>query len=161
MTEDRFNECVNAFSDALFRFVYKNVGDVQSSEDIVQESFVRMWETRDKVREGSDKSYLFTIAYRLVVDRARSLRHSSGVEVETLGRAGHDSGYSDLAETLARALDGLKEEWRSMIMLRDWEGYSYEEIAAITGTSVASVKVGIFRARTELRRRLGPLDEII
>lgn len=161
MTEDRFNECVDAFSDALFRFVYKNVGDVQSSEDIVQESFVRMWETRDKVREGSDKSYLFTIAYRLVVDRARRLRHSSGVEVETLGRAGNDSGYSDLAETLARALDGLREEWRSMIMLRDWEGYSYEEIAAITGTSVASVKVGIFRARTELRRRLGPLDEII
>ncbi|MDE6483126.1 MAG: RNA polymerase sigma factor [Rikenellaceae bacterium] len=161
MTEEKFNEYVNAFTDALFRFVLKNVKDVPSAEDIVQESFVRLWETRDKVREGSQKSYLFTIAYRLVIDRARRLRHSSGVEVETIGRPGPSEGYSDLGQTLSRALDGIKEEWRSLIMLRDWEGYSYEEIAAITGASISGVKVGIFRARTELRRRLGPIDDII
>jgi len=161
MTEEKFNECVDAFTDALFRFVLKNVGDVPSAEDIVQESFVRLWETRGKVREESGKSYLFTIAYRLVIDRSRRLRHSSGVEVETLFRAASEEGYSDIGQTLSQALAGLKEEWRSMIMLRDWEGYSYEEIAAITGTSLSSVKVGLFRARTELRRRLGPLDDII
>ncbi len=161
MTEEKFNECVYAFTDALYRFVLKNVGDVQSAEDIVQESFVRLWETRGKVRDGSQKSYLFTIAYRLIIDRSRRLKHSSGVEVETLSRYGSEDGYGDLGQTLARALEGLKEEWRSMIMLRDWEGYSYEEIAEITGASIASVKIGIFRARTELRRRLGQLDDII
>ena len=161
MTDDKFNECVDALTDALFRFVHKNVRDVQSAEDIVQESFARLWQMRGKVRYESCRSYLFTVAYRLIIDRSRRLRHASAAEIETLAGVGVESAYSDLNQTLSRAFDGLKEEWKSLVMLRDWEGYSYEEIAAITGMSLSSVKVGIFRARTELRRRLGRLDDII
>ena len=110
MTEEKFNECVYAFTDALYRFVLKNVGDVQSAEDIVQESFVRLWETRGKVRDGSQKSYLFTIAYRLIIDRSRRLKHSSGVEVETLSRYGSlQRSGSDARPGVGGAQGGVAE----------------------------------------------------
>lgn len=162
MTVAEFNKCVSDLTDGLFRFVVKNTRDVPSAEDIVQESFVRLWENRDKVVFGSSKSYLYTIAYRLLVDRGR--RRSVHNEVDVSVAAGirnSEEHHPDLDGIIASALGKLRDDWRMVVLLRDMEGYSYEEIAEITGCTLSQVKVNIFRGRSRLRDLLGSLDDII
>lgn len=74
---------------------------------------------------------------------------------------GHEKQYSDLKEVLNEALNKLPEVQRSVVMLRDYEGYSYEEIGNIMELNESQVKVYIFRARTFLKNYIGSLDKVI
>ena len=76
-------------------------------------------------------------------------------------RIGHNSQYSDLKEILNEALNQLPEIQRSVIMLRDYEGYSYEEIGEITSLKEAQVKVYIFRGRKFLKEYIGSIEAVI
>ncbi len=69
MTTSEYNHCVDAFSDGLYRFLLKNVNDREQAKDLVQESFMRLWERRKKVEAAKSKSYLFTTAYQLIGDQ--------------------------------------------------------------------------------------------
>ena len=71
------------------------------------------------------------------------------------------NGYSDLKEVLNEAVDRLPEIQRSVVLLRDYEGYSYEEIGRITGLNESQVKVYIYRARVALKNYIGSLDVVI
>jgi RNA polymerase sigma-70 factor (ECF subfamily) len=73
----------------------------------------------------------------------------------------HSRQYSDLSEILNEALQKLNEVQRSVIMLRDYEGYSYDEIGEITGLSESQVKVYIFRARVLLKNYIGSIDAVV
>ncbi|MDE6183492.1 MAG: RNA polymerase sigma factor [Rikenellaceae bacterium] len=161
MTEEMFNECVATLTDGLYRFTVRCVGDGATAEDIVQESFMRMWQSRHKVRPGCHKSYLYTIAYRLAIDVIRSRRFSSDVTLDRISSAGEDGGYDDTGHIVLQAVDRLKPEWKSVILLRHWEGYSYDEIAQIMDITLAQVKIYLFRARTELRHIIGSLDNVV
>lgn len=71
MTVAEYDKCVHTLSDNLYRFALKSLRDEELAKDIVQESFLRLWENREAVLDGKEKSYLFTIAYRLIIDQAR------------------------------------------------------------------------------------------
>ncbi|MFN2396975.1 MAG: RNA polymerase sigma factor [Bacteroidales bacterium] len=73
----------------------------------------------------------------------------------------HTEQYSDVGEVLRDALERLPEIQRSVIMLRDYEGYSYEEIGEITGLTESQVKVYIYRARISLKKYLVKIENII
>ena len=73
----------------------------------------------------------------------------------------HQKQYSDLKEVLNRALEQLPEIQKTVVMLRDYEGYDYEEIGEITGLNESQVKVYIFRARTFLKNYLGKVEALI
>lgn len=161
MTEEMFNECVALLTDGLYRFTVRCVGDGATAEDIVQESFVRLWQSRHKVRPGCQKSYLYTIAYRLAIDTIRSRRFSSDVTLDRISSAVEEGGYDDSGQIVLRAIDRLKPEWKSAMLLRHWEGYSYEEIAKIMNVTLAQVKIYLFRARTELRSIIGSPDNVV
>ena len=70
MTVAEYEKCVQTLSDNLYRFALKSLRDEDQAKDIVQESFLRLWENREAVLDGKEKSYLFTIAYRLIIDRS-------------------------------------------------------------------------------------------
>ena len=161
MTIGEYNGCVNAFSDNVFRFVLKSLRDEDAAKDIVQETFLRLWENRDAVIGGKEKSYLFTIAYRLVIDHVRGRNRYAGSEVLKNQASGSDTGYNNLSEILSQALDALNETQRNLILLRDYEGYSYKEIGEMTGLTEPQVKVYIFRARNTLKEKIGPISDII
>jgi RNA polymerase sigma-70 factor (ECF subfamily) len=153
MNTEEYNNCVTLYADGVYRFVYKNLRDEDGSKDIVQEAFARLWERRDAVNTEKAKSYIFTAAYHLIIDRSRKTHETPLAEgfdaIQTSFRQ-----YTDIKEVLDAAVAKLPSDQRSVIMLRDYEGYSYDEIAEITGLSLSQVKVYIFRGRTFLRRQL-------
>ena len=70
-------------------------------------------------------------------------------------------GYSDLNEVLHNCLEKLPENWRSVLLLRDYEGYSYLEISKITGQTYAQVKTNIYRGRMAMRKMIGKREMVV
>ena len=162
MTVGEFNKCVDLYADSLYRFILKNVKDEEHARDVVQDSFEKMWNKADSVTYSKAKSYLFTTGYHTMIDlirkEGRNAEYNPGYLPEEMQV--HNQ-YNDLREVLDEALAGLSEIQRSVVLLRDYEGYSYEEIGEITGLSESQVKVYIFRARSFLRNYIGKLENVI
>jgi RNA polymerase sigma-70 factor (ECF subfamily) len=161
VTPNEYNKVVDLHADNIYRFVLKSLKNTEKARDIVQESFERLWVNRNKVGLDKSKSYLFTIAYRLIIDEVRILKW----QTEILSDYGQDTQtnntYNDLNEILHRAIERLPHNQRSVILLRDYEGYSYDEIGRITGLNKSQVKVYIYRARLFLKQYIGTLDKVI
>jgi len=161
MTVPEYNRCVERFSDNVYRFALKSLRNEELAKDIVQESFLKLWENRGAVIGGKEKSYLFTIAYRLIID---SVRHEKRYALEELMPNGVQHGEKaahDTGEMLLRFLERLPPVQKNVVMLRDYEGYSYREIAEMTSLTEAQVKVYIFRARVTLKKNIGDINRIL
>lgn len=162
MTVSDYDKYVRQYSDNLYRFVLKSLRDDEQSKDIVQESFLRLWENREAVMNGKEKSYLFTIAYRLIIDHVRFEKRYAGDETLLNHQHSHlEREYNNLHETVEHYLNELPALQKSLILLRDYEGYSYREMAEMTSLTEAQVKVYIFRARVALKKRIGDLSHIL
>ncbi len=164
MTKDEYNKCVQHFSDGLFRFVLSNIRNRELAEDIVQESFVKVWERHDAIPMEKAKPYLFTTAYHTLVDQTRKKENTAFVSEEAasfVNAKGGSTPYPDVQEVLHKALATLPKVQASVILLRDYEGYSYEEIGNIMGLTESQVKVYIFRGRTALKNYLKSMDNLI
>lgn len=152
MTISEYNSCVDDFSDGVYRFILKNLKETEMAHDIVQESFMKLWIKRKEIDSAKGKSYLFTTAYHTMIDYIR--KNSRSVSIDNMENIHGESynNYSDLKEILNLAVDKLPEIQRSVVMLRDYEGYSYEEIGEITNLNESQVKVYIYRARVFLKK---------
>jgi len=151
MTVEEYNLAVDEHADGLYRFILKNIQDEAAAEDIVQDSFEKLWIRLDEVDGEKAKSYLFTTAYHTMIDQIRKAQRMTRMEKEHYAGLATEEQYSDLKEVLTHALTLLPEDQRSVLMLRDYEGYSYQEIGEITGLNESQVKVYIYRARTFLK----------
>jgi RNA polymerase sigma-70 factor (ECF subfamily) len=161
MTVNEYNKCVDTYADGVYRFILKNIKNEDTAGDIVQDAFAKMWEKVSGISYEKSKSYLFTAAYHTMIDRIRKdKRWDTSEDVEEYNR-GQESGYSDLKEILDVALERLPEVQRSVLLLRDYEGYSYYEIGEITGLSEAQVKVYIYRARMTMKKYLVSMENLI
>ncbi len=161
MTRSQYNHCVDQYADGLFRFVLASLHNRMEAEDVVQDSFARVWERRHQVEYEKAKSYLFTTAYHLVVDQTRKRHQETTVEALFQIPDKNTNTYPDVNEILHKTVASLPEAQRTAILLRDYEGYSYQEIGDITGQTEAQVKTNIFRARTALRNVIKSMDNII
>lgn len=152
MTITEYNSCVDSFSDGIYRFVLKNLRDTDASHDIVQDSYMKLWIKRKNVDSVKAKSYLYTTAYHTLIDYVRKNKRSTSMDnMENIqGETYND--YSDIKEILNEAVNKLPEIQRSVILLRDYEGYSYQEIGEITNLKESQVKVYIYRARVFLKK---------
>ena len=162
MTASEYDACVAKHADNLYRFALKSLRDSDQAKDIVQESFLRLWENRQAVLSGKEKSYLFTIAYRLIVDDVRFAKRygpNDNLHLQADERSRRE--YDNPSEIVQRYIDRLPPRQRTLIMLRDYEGYSYREIAEMTSLSETQVKVYIFRARVSLRNEIGDINNIL
>jgi RNA polymerase sigma-70 factor (ECF subfamily) len=161
MTAAEYNQCVDLHSDGVHRFILKNIRDEEAAMDIVQDAFEKMWLKFREISAASAKSYLFTTAYHRMIDYTRKEKRMERMG-DSFERGQEDPGhYSDLKEILDEALDRLPELQKSLILLRDYEGYSYEEIGKITGLNESQVKVYIFRARTVLKNYLVSIENLV
>ena len=167
MDRQEYNRCVELYSDAVYRFILKSTADSEDSADIVQEAFVRMWEKSETVSYEKAKSYLFTSAYHIMIDYFRKKkRYSTGFDMEDDSHCWHPAADEkassfDMKAILNEALDKLPSIQKSVILLRDYEGYSYEEIGEMTGLNESQVKVYIFRARLFLKNYLVSIENVI
>ena len=161
MTINEYNRCVDDFSDAIYRFLLKNSRNVEVARDLVQDSFLKLWIKRKGVEFAKSKSYLFTTAYHTLIDHTRKLEYRQTDYNIDLDNSTTEHGYSDLKEILDFAVDKLPAIQRSVVLLRDYEGYSYKEIGEITELTEAQVKVYIYRARLFLKKFIGSPEMVI
>ncbi|MGE4289496.1 MAG: RNA polymerase sigma factor [Salinivirgaceae bacterium] len=161
MNIEEYNKAVDTYSDGVYRFILKNIRDEEKAKDIVQDTFEKLWVNAGNVNPQKVKSYIFTAAYHTMIDLIRKEKRMTDFETVREEKYSHSKQYSDLSEILNQAVQKLSETQRSVIMLRDYEGYSYQEIGEITGLSEAQVKVYIFRARVFLKNYIGSMDVVI
>lgn len=155
-----YNQCVDLHADGLFRFILKHLRDEEKARDVVQDAFEKMWLKLDEINAEKAKSYLFTTAYRTMIDYLRKDQKQTRLPEFEENIRHYSEQYSDLNEVLHSALDKLPEIQKTVVLLRDYEGYSYEEIGQITGLSESQVKVYIFRARIALKEYLVSIDYV-
>ncbi|MFN8210786.1 MAG: RNA polymerase sigma factor [Bacteroidales bacterium] len=161
MTVKEYNNAVELYADSVYRFIRGNLRDDDRANDVVQDSFEKLWMHVTEIEYPVVKSWLFSTAYHNMIDILRREKKIvlSGDEYEN--EPVHSNNYSDLAEILREALDRLPEQLKTAVMLRDYEGYSYKEIGEITGTSEAQVKINIYRGRVALKNYIGSIETVI
>lgn len=161
MTETEFNECVAQYADGVYRFVLKNLGNEEDAKDLVQSSFEKLWINRNKVESEKGKSFLFTVAYHQLIDHVRKNKRINLKEDFSGSNLQERATQHGVREILNRAIYRLNETQRSLVLLKDYEGYSYEEIAEITSLSISQVKVYLHRARIQLKNYLIKPENVI
>ena len=150
MTRTEYNRTVDHFSDGVYRFILKMCKSKEMAEDVVQDSFMKLWEEVEYIAYDKAKSFLFSTAYHRMID---VLRRDRAGDVQ--------EGYTGLQEILDMALEKLPPVQKTVILLRDYEAYSYEEIAGITGLNESQVKVYIFRARAFMKAYIRRPDVVV
>ena len=161
MTTAEYNSCVDQHADGVYRFILHNLRDEELARDIVQDSFEKMWMNVANINAEKSKSYLFTTAYNTMLTRIRRDKKQGKWEEVDEADHSHSRNYSDLKAILKEALNRLPEIQRTVVLLRDYEGYSYEEIGEITNLSESQVKVYIYRARVALKEYIGKPENVI
>jgi RNA polymerase sigma-70 factor (ECF subfamily) len=161
MNVKEYNQSVDNYSDNVFRFILKNIRDEERARDIVQDSYEKLWRNAENVNFEKVKSYLFTTAYHTMIDVLRKDKRQVFMADYQIPEDVHDEQYSDLAEILNEAVKQMSDIQRTVILLRDYEGYSYKEIGDITALSEAQVKVYIYRARVFLKSYIGKMDLVV
>ena len=155
MTEKEYNQCVSQYADNVYRFIVKNLRHEEDARDIVQTAFEKLWRNRETVEAEKSKSYLFTVAYNQMIDHIRKVKRIQlKDEFSENSKVQQPSTNHNLKKTLMEALNRLNETQKSLVMLKDYEGYSYEEIGQIMGLNESQVKVYLHRARLTLREYL-------
>ena len=157
MNTKRYNKVVEELSNRLYRFVLKSLKDEESAQDIVQEAFLKLWQNRHKIEEGKEKAWMFTTSYNLMINWIKKNKRMSRMEEGgyQIPMAANDDFVN--REWLEQGLDKLTELQRSIILLRDLEGYSYKDVGDILGLNESQVKVYLFRSRNKLKEHLEKL----
>ena len=154
MTVKEYNNSVKEYGDPVYRFICRSIKDRERAADIVQDTYEKLWNCVTEVDVNAVKSWLFTSAYNRMIDVIRKDSRLVAVEFYDDASLYAEDNSTDLNEVLHHALDRLPAVQRSVILLRDYEGYSYQEIGEITGLTESQVKTYIFRGRTALRAYL-------
>ncbi len=161
MTEKEYNECVTNYADNVYRFIVKNLRHEEDARDVVQSAFEKLWVKRREVENAKSKSYLFTIAYHQMIDHIRKVKRIHLKEEFSDEASVYDKPVHNLKKILEQALSRLNETQRSLVLLKDYEGYSYEEIGQITGLNESQVKVYLHRARIQLKNYLVKPENVV
>lgn len=157
-----FAELYNRYRSRIYAYALRMVGDRERAADIFQETFVRLFKRQEPghpIRNVS--AYIFTTARNICLNAIRDTKTSTAIEDfhQVSFQPNHEN--LELAELIKTALELLPAHHREAFVLREYDGLSYQEIAEITGRTLATVKIHIFRAKEKLRKVLSPyLEEV-
>ena len=161
MTAKNYNDCVTSYADNVYRFIYKSLGHEEDAKDIIQLSFEKLWIHREEVEEEKAKSYLFTVAYRCMIDHIRKSKRMIYKESISEHRMSTVDNSYTTKRVIEESLATLNDQQKQLVMLKDYEGYSYEEIGEITGLNPSQVKVYLHRARLSMRNYIVKYENIL
>jgi len=167
---EAFDLIVGRYKDQLTNFVYRMLGDYDESQDIVQETFIKVYQNRQMYRPVAKFStWIYTIASNLVKTELRRKERRRWFSISGAGEEEEqkefeipDTAYSpDVSadrvikdRLIQKALGKIPKQYREAVILRDIQELSYEEISKITGLSMGTVKSRINRGRTQLQKLL-------
>jgi len=153
-----FKSKVLPLKDRLFRIALGMLKSVEEAEDTLQDVMVKLWNKREQLSiYSSIEAFAVTITKNQCLDKLKSKKHKNQMDIQNMEL---DSGFlnpykslelSESMQVMMNAFRGLPEQQRMLVMLRDVEGFSYEEIAEQTGLQVNNIRVGLSRARKAAR----------
>lgn len=159
--EHRVRNIVLPFKDKLYRFALNIVGDVHDAEDIMQELMIKIWNRYDQFLEIDNKeAWCMTVTRNMAIDKVRSKKVSIHDIADYHSISDKDPNpekslvQNEKMSLIMKLVNELPEKQRIIVHLRDVEGYTYQEIADMTETSLDFVKVSLHRARKTLKDRL-------
>ncbi len=149
------------FKDKLYRFALNIVGNTFDAEDIMQELMIKIWNRMDQFNEIDNKeAWCMTVTRNMAIDKTRNKK----VNVQDISEYYHLRDADDTPDkkmeieerfgSIMELVNRLPEKQKMIIHLRDIEGYSYQEIADMTETTLDFVKVSLHRARKTLKEQL-------
>ncbi|MEP4145975.1 MAG: sigma-70 family RNA polymerase sigma factor [Halioglobus sp.] len=151
-----YRQWISAHQDRVWSLALYLLQDRAEAEDISQEAFLRLWQRRDEMHEERVGPWLLRVTRNLCLDKLRKPRvdreplESDLVDDKTPEMAQRQKGHAHRLRGLVAA---MKEPYRSLVVLRDMQQHSYQEVAEITGLSQPQVKTYLHRARKLLRQQ--------
>lgn len=157
---DSYNQAVHDYNNRVCRFADKLLINRTVAKDITQETYMRLWENKEKIDFNKVKSWLFTTAYRLCMDYMKK-NYKQREDVLFHEEPSYNLETPDLKEIINKALVLLSETQRTILLLKDYEGYSYGEIGEMIGLSESQVKVYLFRGRSKIKAHIKDLKLVL
>jgi RNA polymerase sigma factor (sigma-70 family) len=162
ITEVEYNKAVRDYTKNVFRFVFKNLRDKGASEDIVQDTYLKLWINRTTVDSLKVKSWLFSVAHNALINYSKLQTRKTGLDnLEAENKSIEATINFDVKEIIERGLNELPALQKSIVLLRDLEGYNYKEIGDILNLNESQVKVYLFRARQKVKDSFKTLSGVI
>ncbi len=173
---DAYNTLVLHYQELAYNVAYRIVGDGDSAADATQEAFISAYRALSRFRGGSFKAWLLRIVTNACYDELRRRKRRPGASLDVLyvEEAASDSPLNphieqpesyalrmDLQGAIIDCLQGLPEDQRTVAVLSDIEGFSYDEIAAAIGVALGTVKSRLSRSRSKLRDCLQGFGELL
>ena len=167
-----FDFIVNRYKDQLLNFAYRFVGNIEEAEDVVQETFLRLYRNRHAYRQiAKFSTWIYTIAGNLSKTELRKRKRRKLVSISDIGFDEKDYQIEDehadterdvdsvlKEEFIQKAIEELSPRFRQIIILRDIQELSYEEVGKILKIPLGTVKSRVNRARLKLQAKLQDLD---
>jgi RNA polymerase sigma factor (sigma-70 family) len=161
MRRHEYNQVVALHSDKLFGYAFRFLRSKADASDIVQDVFEKLWMNRKKIEFDKAKSWMFTCAHNAMINFMNKKQRLSLTGFNALPEKGNAQVPAfETKDIVNRAVSILPPVQKSVVLLRDLEGYSYDEIGSILGLSSSQVKVYLFRARNKMKKQLKNLVEI-
>lgn len=164
--EFAFVSLYNRYKTPVYGFCVKMLGDKTLAQDVLQETFLRVYENRDRlIKTSSFKSWVFTIARNQCLNQLRRSKRQVLLEdgpgeasspPVPHGQMAHLE-KSEQVQLVNHFLDQLKDDYREVIILREYQNLSYAEIAAVTRSTLSAVKSRLFKARRKLASFMEPV----
>ena len=161
MTRKEFETDILPLSRTLYRFAFRFLSSKEEAEDAVQDVFLKLWKMRDKLSEYDNiQAFTMTVIRNHCLDRLRKKKMEYLDDTSTDDARTSDMNLEDRMENMERfriitdIISNLPENYRSVIQLRDIDGYEYEEIARKLNTDISNLRVILSRARKMVREKL-------
>jgi len=149
-------------SSKLYGFAVKFLRNTEDAQDIVQDVFEKLWINRKKVEKEKAKAWMFTCAHNAMLNLINKKQRIQLPGNQNLPeKARKEFSFFESNEVVERAVNILPPLQKSIILLRDLEGYSYIEIGNILNLTESQVKVYLFRARNKIKKQLKGLSELV
>ncbi|NVK63226.1 MAG: RNA polymerase sigma factor [Flavobacteriales bacterium] len=163
MKRKEYNIVVKEQAGNLYGYAIRFLRNEDDAKDIVQDVFEKLWLNRSKVEFAKAKSWMFTTAHNAMINfatrKGRVKLTDEMAEFDSSGKS--QTSLFESQQVVDRAVSILPPIQKSVILLRDLEGYSYKEIADILNLSDSQVKVYLFRARKKIKKQLKGLFELV
>ncbi|NIM18841.1 MAG: sigma-70 family RNA polymerase sigma factor [Candidatus Latescibacteria bacterium] len=162
----RFRKLVDQHRHRIYTFAYYHLGNREEAEDVSQEVLMRMWKNWEEVEPATLPAWITRVTRNACIDALRKrTRYQAMVipeeDCEASVRSAADRGGQetvldaiDIRERLEKALSALEEPYRAIVILREIQGMTYEEISEVLDIPLGTIKVYLHRGRRKLRRRL-------
>jgi RNA polymerase sigma-70 factor (ECF subfamily) len=150
---------VKEHSNALYGFAVHFLRNKEDARDVVQDSFEKLWLNCEKVEIEKVKSWLFTCTYNAMINFSMKKKRMISTEIGKFPEETEKMNTQfESQQVIERTVSILPPLQKSIILLRDLEGYTYDEIGEILALSPSQVKVYLFRARNKVKKQLQHLN---